>query len=206
MSATLLTPAIEGFSLAAGLIIAIGAQNALVLRLGLARHHVGPAVLFCALSDAVLIAAGCAGLGTLVAAHPAALRLIALIGAAVLVLYGLRAAWRAVTPGRLEAAGAAAGALGPTLGALALVTWLNPHVYLDTVILLGSLAGRYPVGARLAFGCGAVLASTLWFAGLGFGARLLAPLFARPATWRLLDGLIALTMFALAGRLLVDAV
>ena len=200
-----LQPALEGFLLGASLIIAIGAQNAFVLRQGLARRHVFPIATFCFLADALLIAAGVAGLGTLVQAMPQVLFLVTLAGAAFLTVYGGIAIRRAFQTEGLSAIGAAEMRLGPALATVAALTFLNPHVYLDTVVLLGSLSARYAGEARLAFGLGAMLASCVWFYALGFGARLLAPLFARPIAWRILDIVIGLVMFSIAASLLWQA-
>lgn len=196
--------AVEGFLLGAGLIVAIGAQNAFVLRQGLARQHVFPVALFCTLADTMLIAAGVAGLGTLVQAAPRLLTLITIAGAGFLLAYGILAARRALHPEGLSARGAAQTRLGPAIATLAALTLLNPHVYLDTVILLGSLSARYPRSGRIAFALGASTASALWFFGLAYGARLLAPLFARPLAWRALDLIIALVMATIAVSLLLS--
>lgn len=196
--------AAQGFSLGAGLIVAIGAQNAFVLRQGLVKRHVLPLVLFCALSDALLIAAGSAGFGSLVAASPLLLKLAAFGGAAFLAAYGLRALRNALKPQVLAAAEAETVSLGKALATVAAFTFLNPHVYLDTVVLVGGIAGRYPADERLWFAGGAMTASLAWFAALGYGARLLAPLFARAVAWRILDTLIAAIMLTLAGGLLLS--
>lgn len=197
-----LQAAVTGFLLGLGLIVAIGAQNAFVLRQGLLRRHVLVVTTLCALSDAVLIAAGVAGLGGLVARSPVLLTVATLGGAAFLLAYGLLAAKRALRPARLTAAEEGEAGLGRVVAATLAFTFLNPHVYLDTVVLVGSLSARYAGDARLAFALGAMTASFLWFYSLGFGARLLAPLFARPAAWRVLDGLIACVMVAIALSLL----
>nr|MDT0662062.1 LysE/ArgO family amino acid transporter [Micromonospora sp. DSM 115978] len=190
-----------GFGLS--LIVAIGAQNAFVLRQGLRREHVGPVVAVCALSDALLIVAGVAGVGALVARAPLLLDLIRYAGAAFLIGYGLLAAKRAVRPARLLAdpAGEPTPRRVALLTCLAL-TWLNPHVYLDTVLLLGSVASARPAADRWWFGAGAVAASLLWFGALGYGGRLLRPVFGSRLAWRLLDAAIALTMIAIAVGLL----
>ena len=196
--------AAEGFALGGSLIVAIGAQNAYVLRQGLALRHVGPLVALCALADAALILVGVAGLGPLVQASPLALAAISWGGAAFLAWYGFSAARRALAPAALDAGGGADTRLGIVLAKAAAFTFLNPHVYLDTVVLVGALSGRHPVPANWAFGLGAAAASIVWFTALGYGARLLAPLFARPAAWRALDIAIALVMFAIAGGLIVS--
>ncbi|AUN30493.1 LysE/ArgO family amino acid transporter [Niveispirillum cyanobacteriorum] len=193
---------LSGYLLGLSLIIAIGAQNAFVLRQGLRGQHVLPVVLTCALSDAVLIAAGVAGLGWLVERWPGLLPVLRYAGAAFLFAYALRALWSALTAkaGLNPAAGKGVGRAATLATCLAL-TWLNPHVYLDTVVLIGSVASRF--GEMKAwFGLGAVVASFSFFIALGFGARLLRPLFARPAAWRVLDGVIALVMGGLAVKLL----
>lgn len=195
--------AFQGFSLGAGLIVAIGAQNAFILRQGLVRRHVLPLVLFCALSDAALIALGAAGFGSLVASSPLLLRGAAFGGAAFLGIYGLRAFRAALKPQSLSAEGAANLPLGRALATVAAFTFLNPHVYLDTVVLVGGIAGRYAIDERVWFAGGAMLSSLCWFMALGYGARLLAPLFAKPVAWRVLDTLIGVVMTALALSLLV---
>lgn len=201
----MLAAAFEGFLLGASLIVAIGAQNAFVLRQGLARRQVFAVTTFCFLADAVLIALGVAGVGSLVRSSPGVLLVVTLVGAAFLLIYGAMALRRALHPGNLSAAAAARTGLGAALATAAALTFLNPHVYLDTVVLLGSLSARHAGAARAAFGAGAALASALWFYGLGFGARFAAPLFARPAAWRALDVAIAAIMASIAISLLVQA-
>jgi L-lysine exporter family protein LysE/ArgO len=203
---SVLTAFLAGLGTSAALIIAIGAQNAFVLRQGLKRQHVAAVVAFCAVSDALLITAGVAGLGSLISSNPTLLGVARYGGAVFLLWYGLSAARRALsnTHAVLQAAGSgAAGSLKSVLLACAGFTFLNPHVYLDTVVLLGALSSQYEAAPRVWFAAGAVSASLLWFSALGFGARLLTPLFAKPAAWRALDGLIALVMCGLAVSLLV---
>ncbi len=200
----LLLPAGQGFLLGASLIVAIGAQNAYVLRLGLMRRHVFAISTLCFLSDALLIAAGVAGLGTIIQGLPALLFWISLAGAGFLTVYGLIAFRRALRPSGLRASGGDVGSLGSVLATGAALTFLNPHVYLDTVVLLGSLSARFEGEGRIAYGLGAALASGVWFYGLGFGSRLLAPVFARPLAWRVLDTLIALVMWSIAAGLLLS--
>ena len=196
----------QGLALSLGLIVAIGAQNAFVLRQGLRREHVGPVVLFCALADAVLIGAGVLGMAQALAAQPGLARALALAGAAFLALYGWRAWRRARQPQRLQAAAAGASmGRGAVLAQAAAFTLLNPHVYLDTVLLVGSIGAQHPAGLRGWFVAGASTASLVWFGLLGFGARLLAPWFARPRAWQVLDGLIGITMWVLAALLLRHA-
>lgn len=198
----MLAPLTVGFATGLSLILAIGAQNAFVLRQGLMRRHVLPLVMFCAVSDAVLIAAGVAGFGVLATRWPAFPDLMAAAGAAFLVVYGalrLRAAWRG--DGALDPGGQAP-TLAATLGTAAAFTWLNPHVYLDTVGLIGAVSTQFEGPARLAFGTGAVTASFAFFFALGFGARGLAPLLRTRRAWRMLDAGIGLVMWAVAAKLL----
>jgi L-lysine exporter family protein LysE/ArgO len=196
---------LRGFATSAALIVAIGAQNAFVLRQGLQRTHVLPVVLVCALSDMLLITLGVAGLGRWVHEHPALLALTRWGGAAFLIVYGVLAARRALAPHALAVQGPAVADLRGALAACLAFTYLNPHCWLDTVVLLGSIASQEPEGARTVFGIGAASASALWFFALGYGARALAPLFERPAAWRVLDGAIALVMGAIAAALLRGA-
>lgn len=191
-----LVTAAAGLGTGLSLIVAIGAQNAFVLRQGLRREHVAPIVVICMASDALLIALGVSGIGAVLRAWPAAVTAVAWIGAAFLIGYGLLAARRALRPARLRPDGGATGSRRRAVLTCLGLTWLNPHVYLDTVLLLGSVANGYGA-ARWTFGLGAVAASALWFGGLGFGARLLGGVFARPAAWRVLDLAIAVTMTTL---------
>ncbi len=178
--------------------MAIGAQNAFVLRQGLRREHVGSVVLFCALADAALIAAGVMGMAQALGERPVLARALALGGAAFLALYGWQALRRALQAHRmLPAEGDASIGRGAALAQAAAFTLLNPHVYLDTVLLVGGIGAQQPADMRAWFVAGASTASVLWFAGLGFGARYLAPWFARPRAWQVLDGLIGLTMWVL---------
>ncbi|MEV7345816.1 LysE/ArgO family amino acid transporter [Streptomyces sp. NPDC093544] len=199
-----LAAAAAGFGTGLSLIVAIGAQNAFVLRQGIRRDAVLAVVGICALSDAALIALGVGGVGAVVVAWPAALTVVALIGGAFLLVYGFLAALRVLRPSALEAAAVPAGSRRRVLLTCLALTWLNPHVYLDTVFLLGSIAAdRGPL--RWTFGLGAVLASVCWFAALGFGARLLGRFLARPSAWRVLDGLVATTMVAMGAVLIAGA-
>jgi L-lysine exporter family protein LysE/ArgO len=195
--------ALSGFLLGGSLIIAIGAQNAFILRQGLLRQHVFTLCLICAASDALLIAAGVGGLGSLIAASPGLIWWVTLGGALFLSAYALIAARRALNPQAMRAADTGAGSLKAAVLACLAFTFLNPHVYLDTVVLLGGLSARYEGQARLSYGLGAMAASFVWFFSLGYGARLLQPVFAKPSAWRVLDGLIALIMAALALSLFV---
>ncbi|WP_440711125.1 LysE/ArgO family amino acid transporter [Herbiconiux sp. YIM B11900] len=197
-----------GFGFGLSLIVAIGAQNAFVLRQGLLRRWVLAVVAVCALSDIALIALGISGVGLVFEQIPVLMVVARIGGAAFLLVYGLLAARRALRPAVLDpeadAGGrsrASAGLLSTVLTCLAL-TWLNPHVYLDTVVLLGSVATTHG-DSRWLFGIGAATASVVWFTALGFGARLLRPVFARPLAWRVLDGVIAVVMVAIAASLLI---
>ena len=181
--------------------MAIGAQNAFILRQGLKREFVFLLCLICALSDALLIAAGVAGLGTLVRQSPMLLLAVTAGGALFLFAYGVLAFLRAARPQAMQAGQGAAGSLSAAVAACLAFTFLNPHVYLDTVLLLGSLSGRYAGAMRVAYGAGAALASFAWFFGLGYGARLLAPFFADPRAWRVLDIVIGIVMWAIAAGL-----
>jgi L-lysine exporter family protein LysE/ArgO len=199
----------HGAALCASLIVTIGAQNAFVLRQGIMRSHVGKIVVLCTLSDFVLIGAGVGGASALVARYPTFVHALLYVGLAYLAWFGLSALRRAVQPGHavldVEARGAATPtATPPAQGALPIVlmtlafTWLNPHVYLDTFLLIGTAGAREPEGARLAFALGAMAVSAVWFVGLGYGARALAPLFRRAAAWRVLDGAIGSMVLLLA--------
>lgn len=188
--------ALAGLGTGLSLIVAIGAQNAFVLRQGIRREHVAAVVGICAVSDMALIAVGISGIGTVVKRWPSAVTVTGWIGGAFLVGYGLLAARRALRPGRLSGDGSVSTSLRAAVLTCLALTWLNPHVYLDTVLLLGSVANGYG-GARWPFGVGAAAGSVLWFSGLGFGARLLRRPFAGPGSWRALDVLIAATMTTL---------
>lgn len=190
-----MTP-ILGFAAGFSLIAVIGAQNAFVLRQGLRDEHVLPVVLLCATADALLIVAGITGMGALIDAHPRLMTAARIGGAAFLVGYGLLAARRAIRPGSMTAATQGPARLSAVLLTCLALTFLNPHVYLDTVVLLGTLANQHG-DRRWLFGVGAAGASAVWFFSLGFGARRLAGAFATPGTWRILDGVIAVTMIGL---------
>lgn len=202
MTGPVMSAAIAGFALGASLIIAIGAQNAFILRQGLLRSHVFILCLICALSDALLIAAGVAGLGTLVARSPVLIAVVTLGGALFLAVYAFMALRRAFDPHGLSAAKTGETRLGPAISICLAFTFLNPHVYLDTVLLVGGLSAQYQGAARMAFAIGAMAASFAWFYALGYGARLLRPLFEKPAAWRILDSVIALVMAGLSLSLL----
>ncbi len=207
MNSSILTATIAGFGTGLSLIIAIGAQNAFVLRQGVRGQAVLAVVGICAASDAVLIAMGVAGLGTVVTAWPAALTVIGLAGGSVLICYGALSARRALRPAGqvLTSDGAAAGSVRVTVLTCLALTWLNPHVYLDTVLLVGSVAADRG-SLRWVFGLGAMLASLTWFVSLGYGARLLSGFLSRPRVWRVLDTVIAAIMLAMGVMLLARAV
>ncbi|OIQ84855.1 arginine exporter protein ArgO [mine drainage metagenome] len=190
--------AIQGFLTGLSLIVAIGAQNAFVLRQGIRREHVLTVVVVCAVADAVLVTAGVGGLGAAITTHPVAVAVARVGGAAFLAAFAVLALRRARRPGSLVPADdAPATHLGVLVACLGF-TFLNPHVYLDTVVLLGSLASQHGDPGRWVFGAGAVAASVTWFVGLGFGARRLRPFFARPRSWQVLDYGVAAVMTTLA--------
>lgn len=196
---------LAGLGTGLGLIIAIGAQNAFLLRIGVSARAstVALGVLLCAGSDAVLIIAGVAGMGALVASAPLALVIIRFAGAGFLIVYGLLAARRAIFPSGGMNDDDERNLRRPLL-TLTAFTWLNPHVYLDTVILVGGVANQQIDDGRWWFAVGAVIASFVWFGALGFGARLLRPLFRRRSTWRVLDALVAAVLLILGLRLALD--
>ncbi|MDD9856322.1 MAG: LysE/ArgO family amino acid transporter [Gammaproteobacteria bacterium] len=194
-----------GFGLGLSLIIVIGAQNAFVLRQGLNRAHVFAVCLVCALSDAILIIAGVSGFHYLIDAFPRLEAAARYGGAAFLAAYGARSFWVAARASQtLQAAERAKGKLAAAVATCLALTWLNPHVYLDTVVLLGSVSTQYP-GARPAFAAGAVGASFAFFFGLGYGARVLTPLFSRPVAWKILDAIIGAVMWSVAASLLIGS-
>ncbi|WP_207782593.1 LysE/ArgO family amino acid transporter [Phytoactinopolyspora limicola] len=195
---------VVGFATGLSLIIAIGAQNAFVLRQGLRREHVLPVVLLCATADAALITAGIAGLGALITAYPQAMEVARYAGAAFVAGYGMLAVRRALRPQGMAASAHQPAPLRAALLTCLAFTFLNPHVYLDTVVLLGSIGSQYGDG-RWAFAAGATAGSFTWFFALGYGATRLTRLFARPGSWRVLDLIIAAIMFALAALLLFSS-
>jgi L-lysine exporter family protein LysE/ArgO len=199
----------HGAALCASLIVTIGAQNAFVLRQGIMRSHVGKIVALCALSDFILIGAGVGGASVLVERYPVFVHAMLYVGLAYLAWFGINALRRAVRPGHAvldaNANGAAPGtSASPAQRAMPIIlmtlafTWLNPHVYLDTFLLIGTAGAREPEGARVAFALGAMAVSGIWFIGLGYGARALAPLFRRATAWRVLDGAIGSMVLLLA--------
>ncbi|WP_322019306.1 LysE/ArgO family amino acid transporter [Paraburkholderia tropica] len=193
----------HGAALCASLIVTIGAQNAFVLRQGILRSHVGKIVVLCALSDFILIGAGVGGASALVERYPTFVHLVLYAGLAWLVWLGIGALRRAVKPTH-AVLDAATQANAPEQRALPIMlmtlafTWLNPHVYLDTFLLIGTAGAREPQGARLAFAIGAMCVSAVWFVGLGYGARAMAPLFRRASAWRVLDGAIGSMVLLIA--------
>jgi L-lysine exporter family protein LysE/ArgO len=193
--------AIAGFFLGGSLIFAIGAQNAFILRQGLLRQYVLPLSLFCAASDAVLILAGVAGFGEAIKAAPTLLNLVKWGGAAFLFCYSFLAFRRAFQPSQMAAGEGRGLSLSAALAQCAAFTWLNPHVYLDTVMLVGGISTTFN-DQRWWFAAGAVSASFVWFLGLGYGARLLTPVFTRPMAWRVLDTIIGCVMCMLAIKVL----
>ncbi len=198
----MMTTALAGFALGFSLILAIGAQNAFVLRQGIRQEHVLPVCLTCAISDAILIVAGVAGFGALSEAVPWVQPVMRYGGAAFLVWYGAKSFLSAWQGGSGLQTGQDKGTmLWPTILTVLAFTWLNPHVYLDTVMLIGSISAQYE--SRAAFGAGAVVASFVFFFTLGYGARLLVPLFEKPSAWRIFDILIGLTMWAIAAKLIL---
>lgn len=191
-------PFLQGFAVSGGLIIAIGAQNAFVLSQGVRRNYPLTIALICACMDSVLIVLGISGTGRMVAANPLLGQIAAWGGALFLLCYGaiaFRSAWRG---GTLEANGGEINSLGVVITTTLALTLLNPHVYLDTIVLLGGISGQFPADQRLMFGVGAILASFVWFFSLSLGAGLLAPLFRKPSAWRFLDGFVCLTMWSIA--------
>ncbi|MDQ0326594.1 L-lysine exporter family protein LysE/ArgO [Rhodopseudomonas julia] len=194
--------ALAGFSLGLGLILAIGAQNAFVLRQGLVGRHVFAVCLVCALSDAVLISAGVAGASGLMKVLPWLEMVMRYGGALFLITYALKSFYSALKPGPgLQPLDANGRGLGAAVATCLAFTWLNPHVYLDTLVLLGSVSSQYE-GERPAFALGAVTASFSFFFALGYGARFLRPIFADPRAWRVLDLLIGIIMGVIAVSLL----
>lgn len=199
----IMTPFLQGLGCGAGLIIAIGAQNAFVLNQGLTRSHHLTVALICAVSDALLISLGLSGMGAVLAGSEGMLQWATWLGAGFLCWYGLRSFRSALRADGLTPADRTRMGLGATVVATLGVTFLNPHVYLDTVLLLGSIGGRYPVAERFFFGVGAATASFTWFLSLGLGARLLLPFFRHPKSWIILDVLVGLTMWGVAASLIV---
>ncbi len=211
----MLTPMIVGFGTGLSLIVAIGAQNAFVLRQGILRQHVLPVVLICGLTDALLEALGIAGIGLVVERAPLVLEVIRWGGVAFLIWYAWGAAKRAMHPGAslvadagdgAGAAGSGAGSLKSTVLACLAITYLNPHVYLDTMVLMGSVGNAQGDPARWWFALGGGIASVIWFAVLGYGARGLTRFFATPRSWQVLDWIIVVVMLVIAARLAFEGI
>lgn len=199
-----MTAFLKGMGLGGSLIVAIGSQNAYLLKQALKREFVLTCIAICVICDVVLIGMGVAGMGKLIVEAPALLFWIKIAGAGFLFWYGLRAARSAFNPGAMEAGeNNPAGDRRAVIAAMLAFSLLNPHVYLDTVVLLGSIGGQQPGNGRLYFALGAMLASFVWFGSLGLGARYLTPIFAKPRAWQILDGVIAMVMWALAISLFV---
>tara|TARA_B110000977_G_scaffold195808_1_gene274958 strand:+ start:32 stop:628 length:597 start_codon:yes stop_codon:yes gene_type:complete len=194
---------IAGFSLGISLILAIGAQNAFVLKQGLKKHHVFVVCFICALSDAVLIAAGIAGFGFIVQQYPQIEQLARYAGAVFLVAYGLKSFYSAFTLSHsMDAEGELLSSVYKTILTCLAFTWLNPHVYLDTMVLLGSISTQYE-GAKLLFAFGAIFGSFVFFFSLGYGARILIPIFEKPISWKILEFVIGLVMIFIAASLVL---
>ncbi|MCJ8518285.1 LysE/ArgO family amino acid transporter [Pseudorhizobium tarimense] len=199
------TPFVSGFALSAALIMAIGAQNLFVLRQGLKGEHVGAVVLFFSLSDALLIAAGVSGVGVFLTALPKLATILTVGGALFLAWYGITALRRMTSTNAMSLTATERLSLGRAMVTGAAFTFLNPHVYLDTVLLMGTAASAQPEASRPFFAVGAATASFTWFAILGYGARLLQPVFTRPVAWRILDAVVGIVMLSLAASLVLSA-
>ncbi|MCF6371366.1 LysE/ArgO family amino acid transporter [Rhizobium halophilum] len=200
-----MTPFVSGFALSAALIMAIGAQNLFVLRQGLKGEHVGAVVLFFSLSDALLIAAGVSGVGVFLTALPHLATILTVGGALFLAWYGITALRRMTSTNAMSVTATERLSLGRAMVMGAAFTFLNPHVYLDTVLLMGAAASAQPEASRRFFAVGAATASFTWFAILGYGARLLQPVFTRPVAWRILDAVVGIVMLSLAASLVLSA-
>ncbi len=194
---------LKGFGTGGGLIVAIGAQNAFVLSQGVRKNHVLAIVLICSFCDMILISIGVSGAGSLIAASSQLTSIATIGGAAFLFIYGLRSFLSAYKGGHLETNGSDFGSLkGAVLATLA-VTFLNPHLYLDTIVLMGSISSGFAETTRYLFGAGAISASFVWFFSLGFGGTVLAPLFKKPVAWKILDTGVGITMWTIAASLLI---
>ena len=199
----MIAPFIQGFATGGGLIVAIGAQNAFVLSQGVRRNHHLTIALVCIICDALLISAGVAGFGTAVSTNPILSQVVTWAGAGFLFFYGLRSMRSALHGGRLETSDQMVKTLKAAIITTLAVTLLNPHVYLDTVFLLGSVSSQLHGQSRLFFWVGAVSASTLWFISLSLGGQMLAPLFRKRISWRILDSLVCATMWIMAVSLIL---
>jgi L-lysine exporter family protein LysE/ArgO len=193
---------LKGLGLGGGLIIAIGSQNAYLLRQALKREFVLTCIAICIICDVLLIGAGVAGMGQLIIGAPVLLFWIKIGGAGFLFWYGVRAARSAFKPVAMVASDDATGGnRKAVIAAMLAFSLLNPHVYLDTVVLLGSIGGQQSGNGRWYFALGAMAASIIWFGGLGLGAQYLTPVFSKPRAWQILDGIIAIIMWTLAASL-----
>ncbi len=199
-----LLTAAAGLMTGAALIIAIGPQNVLVLRTGVARRHVVSVLAVCTVSDLILITAGVAGLGALVSGHPMLVTVATLVGGGYVIVLGLLAARRSLAPSAMTITSGGIGGRWATIGTALALTWLNPHVYLDTVLTLGAIANSHGPEGKWQFALGAGIASVIWFAALALAAVKLAPLFARPRAWRILDGVVAAIMLTIGVSLIVS--
>lgn len=199
-------PLVAGLALGGSLIVAIGAQNAFVIRQGVLNSHVFWICLFCATSDAILIWGGIYGLGVVLQSLPWLVPVMTFGGAAFLLWYAVKAFGRALTPMVLSDGGKTTTSLTMALAICAAFTWANPHVYLDTVILVGSIANARPPGEQAPFALGATLASFIWFFGLGYGAKALRGPLSKPIVWRAIDATIAIVMLWLAVKLVLGYV
>ena len=202
----MIAPFLQGFGTGGGLIVAIGAQNAFVLSQGVRRNHHLVIAVLCILCDAIFITAGVIGFGRAISASAILSRLVAWGGGGFLFVYGVGSLRSALRGGRLDAASPSVGSLRAVIIATLAVTLLNPHFYLDTVVLLGSVSSQFQGESRLYFWTGAVSASTLWFLSLSLGGQMLAPLFRKPIAWRVLDSLVCATMWTIAGSLILHGV
>ena len=187
---------LPGFLAGLSMIVAIGAQNAFVIRQGLTRQHVFIVVAICALCDALLIALGIAGLGAIIQGLPWLLEIVRWFGVLYLSWFGIKSVRSAFKNEVMDASGAQTTSLAKVVGAVLGFTLLNPHVYLDTVILLGSISNQF--ADKWAFGFGAMTASAVWFSSIGFGAKAASRFMSKPIFWRVLDSLIAVIMFSIA--------
>ena len=201
----MLAAALAGFALGGSLIIAIGAQNAFVIRQGVLNQYVFWICLFCSMSDAILIWSGIYGLAAVLAVAPQMLALLRYGGAAFLVWYGVKAFRRALDPNAMTVSDSNSKSLVSALAMCAAFTWLNPHVYVDTVLLVGSIANARVSGEQLPFAFGASLASFVWFFVIGYGAKALRGPLSQPKVWRGIDAAIAGIMFWIAIKLLLGA-
>lgn len=202
----MLAPFIQGFGTGGGLIVAIGAQNAFVLSQGVRKNHHLIIALICIICDAIFIFAGVAGFGGVVSSNPTLTRWVTWGGVAFLFFYGLRSLRSALQGGSIDTNDMAVRTLKAAIITTLAVTLLNPHFYLDTVILLGGVSSQFQGQSRLYFMMGAICASTLWFISLSLGGQLLAPMFKKQISWRILDSLVCATMWTIAASLTIHGI